>query len=75
MLREQGSQDIEYHDHRRRKRDDVEQRRNNDNSGRKQHERVANAVATPTIMLEFERKHGDFAHHDPTRDENEQEQH
>ena len=40
---------------------------------RKQHEGVANAVAFPTITLEFERKHGDFTDHNLTRPDDEQE--
>lgn len=40
---------------------------------RKQHEGVANAVAFPTVALEFERKHGDFTDHNLTRPDDEQE--
>lgn len=40
---------------------------------RKQHEGIANAVAFPTVALEFERKHGDFTDHNLTRPDDEQE--
>lgn len=40
---------------------------------RKQHEGIANAVAFPTITLEFEGKHGDFTDHNLTRPDDEQE--